>query len=164
MRKLIFAITTALLAATCAAAAAVMPHVGARYTGPTSAKVVNGFGDTVTFLTGRTTLKRFSFGTLGCFGYGTFPVGVDPYGTSIAQLTKSVPLIATGTSAGTFKIAPTVATYGGADDSIKLKAAVVGQFSTPTSAKGIITLTETGANGGSCGPVKMTFTAALGGH
>ncbi len=164
MRKLIFAITTSLLAATCAAAAAVMPHVGARYTGPTSAKVVNGFGDTVTFLTGRTTLKRFSFGTLGCFGYGTFPVGVDPYGTSIAQLTKSVPLISTGISRGTFKIAPTIASYGGADDSIKLKVAVVGQFSSPTSAKGIITLTETGANGGSCGPVKMTFTAALGGH
>jgi hypothetical protein len=160
MRKLIFAITTTLLAATCAAAAAVVPHVGARYTGPTSAKVVNGFGDTVTFLTGRTTLKRFSFGTLGCFGYGTFPVGVDPYGTSIAQLTKNVPMTATGT----FKIAPTIASYGGADDSIQLKASVVGQFSSPKSAKGIITLTETGANGGSCGPVKMTFTAALGGH
>ncbi len=158
MRKLIFAITTTLLAATCATAAAVMPHVGVRFTGPTSAKTVNGFGDTVTFLTGRTTLKRFSFGTLGCFGYGSFPVGVDPYGISIAQLTKSVPLSATGA----FKITSVAATYSGADESIKLKASVVGQFSSPTSAKGTITLVETGANGGSCGPVKMTFTAGTG--
>jgi hypothetical protein len=155
MRKLIFATTTMLLTATCAAAA-ITPNVGVRFTGPTSAKVVNGFGDTVTFLTGRTTLKRFSFGTLGCFGYGTFPTGVDPYGISIAQLTKSVPLSVTGA----FKIASTTASYGGADPSITLKVSVLGQFSSPTSAKGTITLIETGANGGSCGPVKMTFTAS----
>lgn len=155
MRKLIFATMTMFLAATCAAAA-ITPNVGVRFTGPTSAKTVNGFGDTVTFLTGRTTLKRFSFGTLGCFGYGTFPTGVDPYGISIAQLSKSVPLSAKGT----FKLTSTTASYGGADPSIKLKAAVTGQFSSATSAKGLITLTETGANGGSCGPVKMTFTAS----
>jgi hypothetical protein len=157
MRKLIFATMTMFLAATCAAAA-ITPNVGVRFTGPTSAKVVNGFGDTVTFLTGRTTLKRFSFGTLGCFGYGSFPVGVDPYGISIAQLTKSVPLSATGA----FKIASTTATYGGADPSLKIKVSVAGQFGSTKSAKGLITLTETGANGGSCGPVKMTFTASTG--
>ena len=156
MRKLIIAITTTLFAATYAAAASVMPHVGARFTGPTNAKVVNGFGDTVTFLTGRTTLKRFSFGTLGCFGYGQFPTGVDPYGISIAQLTKSVPLSATGA----FKITSTTASYGGADSSTKIKVSVIGQFSSTTSAKGTISVIETGANGGSCGPVKMTFTAS----
>jgi hypothetical protein len=154
MRKLIFAITTTLLAATCATAAAVMPNVGVRFTGPTNAKVVNGFGDTVTFLTGRTTLRRFSFGTLGCFGYGTFPTGVDPYGISIAQLTKSVPISAKGA----FKITSASATYSG-DNSTTLKVSVIGQFSTATSVKGTISLVETGPNGGSCGPVKMTFTA-----
>jgi hypothetical protein len=157
MRKLIFATMTMFVAAT-AAAAAITPNVGVRFTGPTSAKMVNGFGDTVTFLTGRTTLKRFSFGTLGCFGYGTFPTGVDPYGISIAQLTKSVPVSAKGA----FKIPSTVASYGGADSSIKLNVSVVGQFSSPKSAKGTISLIETGANGGSCGPVKMTFTATSG--
>jgi hypothetical protein len=154
MRKLIFAITTTLLVATCATAAAVVPHVGVRFTGPTNAKMVNGFGDTVTFLTGRTTLRLFSFGTLGCFGYGTFPTGVDPYGISIAQLTKSVPVSATGA----FKIVSVPATYSG-DSSTKLKVSITGQFSTATSAKGIISLVETGPNGGSCGPVKMTFIA-----
>jgi hypothetical protein len=160
MRKLIFATTTTLLAATCASAAAVVPHVGARYTGPTSAKVVNGFGDTVTFLTGRSTLKRFSFGTLGCFGYGTFPTGVDPYGISIAQLTKSVPF----TPAGTFKITSVPASYSGGDTTTKLNVTITGAFTNPTTAKGIISIVETGANGGSCGPAKMTFTAILGGH
>ena len=154
MRKLIFAITTTLLVATCATAAAVVPHVGVRFTGPTNAKMVNGFGDTVTFLTGRTTLRRFSFGTLGCFGYGTFPAGVDPYGISIAQMTKAVPLTATGA----FKITSTDATYSG-DSSTKLKVTINGQFTTATSAKGVISLVESGPNGGTCGPVKMTFTA-----
>ena len=134
MRKLIFATTTILLAATCAAAAA-LPRVGVRFTGPTSAKVVNGFGDTVTFLTGRTTLKRFSFGTLGCFGYGTFPVGVDPYGISIAQL-KAVPLSAKGT----FAITSAAASYSGGDASTKLKVTINGKFSSATAATGVISI------------------------
>ncbi len=155
MRKLIFATMTMFLAATCASGATVTPNAGVRFTGPTSAKPVNGFGDTVTFLTGRTTLKRFSFGTLGCFGYGTFPTGVDPYGISIAQLQKAVPVTATGA----FTITSADASYSG-DQSTKLKVSVVGKFVTSTSAKGTISIVESGANGGSCGPVKMTFTAA----
>jgi hypothetical protein len=157
MRKLILATMTMLFAATYASAATVTPNVGVRFTGPTSAKVVNGFGDTVTFLTGRTTLKRFSFGTLGCFGYGTFPTGVDPYGTSIAQLQTSVPL----TAAGAFSITSAAVSYGG-DPSTKLKVSVVGKFVSKTSAKGTISIVESGANGGTCGPVKMTFTAIPG--
>jgi hypothetical protein len=158
MRKLILATMTMLFAATYASAAAVTPNVGVRFTGPTSAKVVNGFGDTVTFLTGRTTLRRFSFGTLGCFGYGTFPTGVDPYGTSIAQLLKAVPV----TAAGAFSITSAQASYGGGDATTKLKVSVVGKFVSSTSAKGTISIVESGANGGSCGPVKMNFTATPG--
>ncbi len=153
MRKLIFATTTMLLAATCAAAAA-LPHVGVRFTGPTSAKVVNGFGDTVTFLAGAKSLKSFSFGTLGCFGYGTFPLGVDPYGISLAQLTKSVPL----TPKGAFSITSSPASYAGGDANTKLVVTVSGRFSSATTATGVISIVESGANGGSCGPVKMTFT------
>src|SRR5205085_4786123 len=92
-------LTTTLAAV--AAATGALPRAGARYTGPTNSKVVNGFGNTVTFLAGARSLKRFSFGTLGCFGYGTFPVGVDPYSTSIAQLPKTVPVTAKGTFAVT---------------------------------------------------------------
>src|SRR5207237_8510444 len=90
-----------------AAATAALPRSGARYTGPTNSKVVNGFGNTVTFLAGSRSLKRFSFGTLGCFGYGTFPVGVDPYSTSLAQLPKAVPV----TAKGTFAITSTPASW-----------------------------------------------------
>jgi hypothetical protein len=155
MRKLILAITTMLVAATCAAAA--VPNVGVRFNGTTNAKVVSGFGATVTFLTGKTTLKRFSFGTLGCFGYGNFPVGVDPYGISIAQLSKAVPF----TVKGAFTIPLTAASYS-ADPTITMKVGVTGVFRTPTSASGTITVTESGANGGTCGPYKTKFTAQPG--
>jgi hypothetical protein len=157
MRKLIFATTVALLAATCAAAAT-LPHAGVRFTGPTSAKPVNGFGDSVTFVVGTKSLKRFSFGTLGCFGYGHFPVGVDPYGISLAQLTTTVPMKATGA----FSITSAAATYAGGDESTKLKVTVTGQFSSASAVKGLISVVETGQNGASCGPVKMTFTARPG--
>src|SRR5262249_38210651 len=77
VRKLMIALALTMALGVVAAASAALPHAGARYTGPTNSKVVNGFGNTVTFLAGARSLKRFSFGTLGCFGYGTFPVGVD---------------------------------------------------------------------------------------
>lgn len=160
MRKQMIALALTTTLAAVAAASAALPRVGARYTGPTNSKVVNGFGNTVTFLTGSRSLKRFSFGTLGCFGYGTFPVGVDPYSTSLAQLSKVVPV----TAKGTFALSSTAASWSGGDSSLKLKVAVVGAFSSATAAQGTITITETGANGGSCGPVKMTFVAKLGGH
>ena len=159
MRKLIIALALTTTLATVAAATGALPRLGARYTGPTNSKMVNGFGNSVTFLAGSRTLKRFSFGTLGCFGYGTFPVGVDPYSTSLAQLPKSVPV----TAKGTFAITSTPANWSGGDTATKLKVSVIGAFSSATAAKGTISITETGANG-SCGPVKMTFVAKLGGQ
>src|SRR5436305_11395684 len=117
------ALTTTLAAVSAAAGA--LPRSGARYTGPTNSKVVNGFGNTVTFLAGSRTLKRFSFGTLGCFGYGTFPVGVDPYSTSLAQVQKLVPVTATGA----FAITSTAASWSGGDATTKLKVTINGTFS-----------------------------------
>ena len=159
MRKLMTALVLTMTLGAVAAAAAALPHAGARYTGPTNSKVVNGFGNTVTFLAGARSLKRFSFGTLGCFGYGTFPVGVDPYSTSLAQLPKAVPV----TAKGTFVVTSTPATWSGGDADTKLKVSIIGTFSSATAAKGTISVTETGANG-SCGPVKMTFVAKVGGQ
>jgi hypothetical protein len=159
VRKLMTALALATTLGIVAAASAALPHAGARYTGPTNSKVVNGFGNTVTFLAGARSLKRFSFGTLGCFGYGTFPVGVDPYSTSLAQLPKAVPV----TSKGTFAVTSTPANWSGGDADTKLKVSLVGTFSSATAAKGTISITETGANG-SCGPVKMTFVAKVGGQ
>jgi hypothetical protein len=160
VRKLTIALllTTTLVAV--AAAAAALPRSGARYTGPTNSKVVNGFGNSVTFLAGSRTLKRFSFGTLGCFGYGQFPVGVDPYSTSLAQLPKLVPV----TAKGTFAVTSTPANWSGGDAATQLKVSLTGVFTSATAAQGTIWVSETGANGGKCGPVKMTFVAKLGGH
>jgi hypothetical protein len=160
VRKLIIALVLTTTLAAVAAASGALPHAGARYTGPTNSKVVNGFGNNVTFLAGSKTLKRFSFGTLGCFGYGTFPVGVDPYSTSLAQLSKTVPV----TAKGTFAATSVPATWSGGDDTTKIKVTINGTFSSATAAKGTIWVTETGANGGTCGPVKMTFTAKVGGQ
>ena len=68
------------------------------------------------------------------------------------------------TPKGTFAISSTAASWSGGDSSLKLKVAVVGAFSSATAAQETISITETGANGGSCGPVQMTFVAKLGGH
>jgi hypothetical protein len=160
VRKLIIALALTTTLATVAAATAALPRAGARYTGPTNSKMVNGFGNSVTFLAGSRTLKRFSFGTLGCFGYGTFPVGVDPYSTSLAQVQKLIPV----TAKGTFSLTSTPATWSGGDAATHIKVAVTGTFTSATAASGTIWVTETGANGGSCGPVKMTFTVKLGAH
>jgi hypothetical protein len=160
MRKLIIALVLTTTLSSAAAAAAALPHPGARYTGPTNSKLVNGFGNTVTFLAGSRSLRGFSFGTLGCFGYGTFPVGVDPYATSLAQLAKVVPV----TAKGTFAVTAAAANWSGGDASTKLKVTISGTFSSSSAAKGTIWVTETGANGGSCGPIKMTFVAKAGPH
>ena len=158
-RQIIALVVTTTLVAVAAATAA-LPRSGARYTGPTNSKVVNGFGNTVTFLAGSRSLKRFSFGTLGCFGYGTFPVGVDPYSTSLAQVQKLVPV----TAKGTFALTSTPVSWSGGDAATKLKVTITGTFSSATAAQGTIWVSETGANGGSCGPVKMTFVAKVGSH
>jgi len=159
VRKLIIALvlTTTLSAVTAATGA--LPRAGARYTGPTSSKVVNGFGNSVTFLAGAKSLRRFSFGTLGCFGYGTFPVGVDPYSTSIAQLPKAVPV----TAKGAFSVTSEAANWNGGDSGMKLKVTLTGTFSSTTAAKGTILVSESNGNGGTCGPLKMTFVAKVGG-
>jgi hypothetical protein len=155
VRKLFIALvlTTALVVV--AAAAAVLPRAGVRYNGLTNAKKVNGFGDNVTFLIGSRSLKGFSFGTLGCFGYGSFPVGVDPYATSLA-LIKPVPVAATGT----FAITSAPATWSGGDPATTLLVTVNGKFSADKSAIGTITITEK-THGDSC-VAKMTFTAKQG--
>jgi hypothetical protein len=158
VRKLIIALAATTALAGAAAAVAALPHAGSRYTGPTSSKAVNGFGNTVTFLAGARSLKRFSFGTLGCFGYGSFPVGVDPYATSIAQLPKAVPV----TAKGTFAVKTVTASWNGGDTGMKLKVTLSGTFTSARAAKGTIAVTESNGNGGTCGPAKMTFVAKLG--
>ena len=156
MRKLLVPLTLLLIVPAVAAATSARPQSG-RFSGFVAVKKVNGFSDTVTFVVRPKSLRNFSFGTLGCFGYGNFPVGVDPFSTSLATV-YSVPL----TVNGAFSIKAAKASYGGGDVSTKLFVTVTGQFTTPTSATGTITLTETGANAATCGPSKMNFTVQPG--
>ena len=64
-----------------AAAGAALPVNGA-FAGKTSLRPINGFSDIITFTSAKNgaVLKKFVFGTLGCFGTSAYPVGVDPYG------------------------------------------------------------------------------------
>jgi hypothetical protein len=156
VRKLIIALALTTSLATAASAGAVLPHTG-RFTGPTSAKKVNGFGDTVTFVAGTKAIRDFSFGTLGCFGYGSYPFQVDPYATSIVQFKASIPM----TAKGAFAVTNAKNTWGGADAQTKLLISVTGQATSATAVKGTISIVEKGSLG-NCGPYKMTFTAKPG--
>ena len=156
MRKLIIALALTTSLATAASAGAVLPHLG-RFTGPTSAKNVNGFGDTVTFVAGSKAIRDFSFGTLGCFGYGTYPYQVDPYSTSLVQFRASIPM----TAKGAFTVTNAKNTWAGGDSTTKLMISVTGQATSATSVKGTISIIEKGTLG-NCGPYKMTFTAKPG--
>jgi len=157
VRKLIIALVLTTALATVAAAAAALPHAGTRFTGPTSAKSVNGFADTVTFVAGAKAVKDFDFGTLGCFGYGSFPYEVDPFATSLVQLKASIPMTAAGAFAA--KSAPN--TWAGGDSTTSVVVSITGQFTSATAVKGTISVLEKGSSG-TCGPYKMTFSAVPG--
>src|SRR5262249_50961373 len=92
LRKLIVTLALALLVPTVAAPTSPRPQSG-RFSGYVAVKKVNGFSDVVTFVVRPKSLMNFSFGTLGCFGYGNFPAGVDPFSTSLASI-GTVPMTA----------------------------------------------------------------------
>ena len=158
MRKLIIALVLATALAGAAVSSGAVPRAGVRFTGTTSAKSVNDFGDSITFVTGAKSLRSLSFGTLGCFGFGSFPVGVDPYATSLAQLRASVLF----TAKGTFSAKDLSPSWNGGDPGTKLYVTLSGQFTSPTKVTGTIVISEKTANGGTCGPSKMTFSATPG--
>jgi hypothetical protein len=157
MRRL--AITLAILTTFLFAAVAygALPKTGP-FAGKTSLHSINGFYDLVTFTSGSggKQLKKFTFGTLGCFGHGSYPVGVDPYGdpTNTAVM-KTITVPANGTFS--FTGPATLADPQG----IVTTATVTGSFTGPNSVSGVITITQT-QNGDKCGPAKMKFTASPG--
>jgi hypothetical protein len=158
VRKLIIALALTTALAGAAVSSGAVPRAGVRFTGTTSAKEVNGFGDSITFLTGAKSLKSLSFGTLGCFGYGSFPVGVDAYAISLAQLRASVLF----TAKGTFDAKNLQPSWNGGDPGTKLFVNLTGAFTSPTAISGTITYSEKTSNGGTCGPSKMKFSAKPG--
>jgi hypothetical protein len=157
MRPLV--VITALLGALvlAASALAVMPRARASFTGVNSSeKPINGFRPTVTFRVspnGRV-LTNFEFQTLGCFGIGRFPAGVDPY----AESTWRVKTVAVG-RLGTFaaKVKPVLLF----PDGTKMTATIAGTFAKPDQTTGTI-IYRMSINGSVCGPRTLKFTGRAG--
>jgi len=156
MRKVAITLAVMFTFVLSAVAGAVVPQHGA-FAGTTSLRPINGFDDIVTFNTSATgkTLKKFQFGTLGCFGTGAFPVGVDPYGEPEAIATiKSIAVLPNGTFTATSKqMLPGSTTM--------TTAIVQGKFTTSSKLSGTISISQS-SNGDVCGPTKMKFNAQPG--
>jgi hypothetical protein len=137
---------------------AVLPTHGA-FAGTTSLRPVNGFADLVTFNASATgqSLKKFQFGTLGCFGTGAYPLGVDPYGVPEATATiRSITVLPSGTFTATSK-----QTLPGATNNTTTTAVVHGKFASNSKVSGTISISQS-SNGDTCGPTKMKFSAQPG--
>jgi len=149
------AVSTTLVLAVAASAA--LPVAGP-FAGKTSLRPINGFSDLVTFTVSGKAMKKFTFGTLGCFAIsGNWPVGTDPYGdpTATAVVKRSIPVAPKGTFTITTK--PVLADPQGTVTT----AVIQGTFLNSKSASGTITITQS-SNGDTCGPTKMKFTAVPG--
>ena len=157
MRKLAITLALSTTLGLAATAGAALPQAGP-FTGKTSLHSVNGFSDLVTFVSanGGRTLKKFTFGSLGCFGTGAFPVGVDPYG--MPEATGKVPNV-TVSSTGAFLVTAK-ATFPGAGTTVTT-ATIKGTFASATTVSGTITISQTDG-GDKCGPTTMKFTAVPG--
>jgi hypothetical protein len=157
MRKLAITLAVFSTLGLAAAAWAVHPVAGA-FAGKTSLHPINGFPDLVTFKASANglSLTKFQFGSLGCFGNGSFPVGTDPYGDPTAEgMVKTVPL----TTKGTFLLT-TKPVFPGADGTVT-KATIKGTFTNAKAVSGTITISQS-YNGDTCGPTTMKFTAVPG--
>jgi hypothetical protein len=157
MYRLAITLAVSVALALAAAAVAALPTTGP-FAGKTSLHSINGFADLVTFTSGGggRVLRKFTFGTLGCFGHGSYPVGVDPYGDATnTALVKPITVNANGTFSISAK--PTLADPQG----IVTTAVIQGSFTNAKSVSGTITISQTD-NGDTCGPSKMKFTAVSG--
>ena len=156
MRRLI--VTTGLVAmlAFAASALAVVPSQRAVFKGITSEHGVNGYKPTVQFtvVNGGRTLKFFVFQTLGCFGHGQFPVGVDPF-IEFPWKLPAIPVSKTGTYSAKVKGTSTNAEAG------TLFATVTGSFTSTSKATGKITFTQDDGLA-DCGPKTVKFTVTAG--
>jgi len=158
MRKLAITLAVSTMLVLCASALAAIPTAGP-FAGKTSARNSNGFPDVVTFVAAKSgkALTKFTFGTLGCFGTGAFPVGVDPYALPASVGTvKSIPLSAKGT----FTV--TVTPYFAETDGVTTTATIAGTVVNSKSITGTITISQVTDATDKCGPAKMKFTAVPG--
>jgi hypothetical protein len=154
MRKLVVvaAFAGSLLLAT--SAFAVAPRARATFLGSTSEKAINGYRGTVSFKvasSGRQ-LSKFTFETLGCFGHGRFPAGVDPY----AETPWVVPTIVAAKN-GSFTLTKVKATSTNAMGAAII-ATITVSFKSASAATGKIVYTMK-QDGATCGPATIRFNA-----
>lgn len=158
MNRLAITLAVSLTLALAAAAGAALPVNGA-FAGKTSLRPINGFNDIVTFTSAKNgaVLKKFTFGTLGCFGTSAYPVGVDPYGEpeNTATVKLAIPVSTKGAFLLTTK--PTLPDPEGTVTT----AVIQGTTLNSKSIAGTITISQK-QDGDTCGPSKMKFTAVPG--
>jgi hypothetical protein len=152
-RTLVAITTVATSLAVTAAAAAVLPIQGKRFAGITSEHAINGFKPSVTckIAYGGRMGRNFSFETLGCFGHGAFPVGVDPFAETVWHVAK-IPVTPTGAFSVT---KPATTTTPGSG---KLTVTVSGTVASPTKIKGKLVFSQS-LEGTECGPQTVKFLA-----
>jgi hypothetical protein len=153
MRKLIVTTAAATMLLCATSALAVLPTQRSVFKGVTSEHAVNGYKPTIQFVAqpgGR--LTNVVFQTLGCFGSGQFPVGVDPFAESPWKLPKlTVP--ATGT------VTAKVAAKSNALDSGKMTVTFTGTFTSASKMTGKLTFTQD-QSGATCGPKTVKFAVS----
>lgn len=156
MRRLIVSSAVAASLVLTASTFAALPSQKAKFNGVTNEHPINGYKATVTFTSpaGGRFLKNFVFQTLGCFGVGSFPVGVDPF-IEMPWRVASIPVSTTGSY--TLKASPTST----APDAGKMVATISGSFTSASTITGKITFSQA-QSGATCGPKTVKFTASTG--
>jgi hypothetical protein len=142
-----------LAASAVASTSAVLPTQRSKFAGVTSEHKVNGYKPTINFTTpaGGRSLKGFVFQTLGCFGIGQFPVGVDPFAQTQWHF-GPIPVGANGTYSVKGKATTPIPDAG------TMNVAISGSFTNAQTVTGKITFSQD-QEGATCGPRTLTFTA-----
>jgi len=157
MRRFVLTLALSTTLGLAGPALAALPSSG-EFTGTTSVHSMNGFPDLVTFQSsaaGRK-LRQFQFGTLGCMGTGSFPLGVDPFAQDYTLATVAlVPVSAQGAILVT--TTPTFPDAGG----IVTSVTITGTFTSPKAVHGTIAVSQS-ENGSKCVAKTMKFSAVPG--
>jgi len=154
MRRLIVTASAAAALVFAASALAVVPSQKSVFKGYTTEHAVNGFKPTIQFTAqpGGKTLTGFTFQTLGCFGSGTFPVGVDPFAEMPWRLPK-ITIPSTGTVTTKLNATSTALDAG------KMAVTFTGTFTSSSKMTGKITFSQD-QSGATCGPKTVKFTVS----